>query len=356
MLTTGVATVTPVYNAQDLQRQNEEITTNYTENVDINSNAIYTESNQTTINNINSNYQYGYIQDWRYSVAKTSTYINVIGNIYKSYVYKPAEDTNENVDVMYVQNKKVFDETENTVEKTTRLIYCLQLTPYNININTEVDIGITIDFSNLIPTGLGNVIVDEIYMRRETFITSSENWAYYLGLQLTTNIVKTIDNEIKDPNSNYYYTYNDSTIECTEEVEEYSQFEDNLQFTISPKVTNYLFIEYTPMIKAIKYQTNGDPGEYTADNVMCAEGQIGPQNRLIISGTNIIANGTYEVIDLPGLMWQILEMPFAFVSQAFNLTLFPGTPYQVNIANLFLAIIAMFVFVWLIGLLLKLKG
>ena len=72
---------------------------------------------------------------------------------------------------------------------------------------------------------------------------------------------------------------------------------------------------------------------------------------------NVIAQGgTYEVIDLPGLMWDILTMPFAFVSQAFNLTLFPGTPYQINIANLFLSLIAIVTFVWLISFFLKLKG
>lgn len=50
-----------------------------------------------------------------------------------------------------------------------------------------------------------------------------------------------------------------------------------------------------------------------------------------------------EYIDLPGLMFQILSMPFAFISQAFNLTLFPGTNYQINIANtlmVFLGVLA----------------
>ena len=63
-----------------------------------------------------------------------------------------------------------------------------------------------------------------------------------------------------------------------------------------------------------------------------------------------------EVVNIPGLMFEIIGMPFAFVSQAFNLTLFPGTPYQINIANLFLSIIAIFVFVWIVSLFIKNKG
>lgn len=56
--------------------------------------------------------------------------------------------------------------------------------------------------------------------------------------------------------------------------------------------------------------------------------------------TQDIPEGTTEIIDLPGLMFQILGMPFAFISQAFNLTLFAGTPYAVNVSNLIFFIIA----------------
>lgn len=56
----------------------------------------------------------------------------------------------------------------------------------------------------------------------------------------------------------------------------------------------------------------------------------------------------YEIVDIPGLCFNILTMPFSFVSQAFNLTLFPGTPFQVNISSLFLAIIGILIFVFVI--------
>ena len=65
-------------------------------------------------------------------------------------------------------------------------------------------------------------------------------------------------------------------------------------------------------------------------------------------GEYVIPADNYEVIDLPGLMWVILTLPFSFISTAFNLTLFPGTPYQVNISQLFLVVIGLLIFIWII--------
>lgn len=48
---------------------------------------------------------------------------------------------------------------------------------------------------------------------------------------------------------------------------------------------------------------------------------------------------TYEVLDIPGLLFQILGMPFAWISTAFNLTIFSGTPYAINISRLIMDIV-----------------
>lgn len=50
-------------------------------------------------------------------------------------------------------------------------------------------------------------------------------------------------------------------------------------------------------------------------------------------------SGTGEIIDIPGMMLMVLGMPFTFVAQAFDLTIFPGTYYQVNLAHIGLAVI-----------------
>ena len=63
--------------------------------------------------------------------------------------------------------------------------------------------------------------------------------------------------------------------------------------------------------------------------------------------------GTYEVVDLPGLLFDVLTMPFTFISRAFNVTLFPNTPYQLNIADIFIAIFAALVFMFIVKTFIK---
>lgn len=60
-----------------------------------------------------------------------------------------------------------------------------------------------------------------------------------------------------------------------------------------------------------------------------------------------------EIVDIPGLMFTILGMPFAWLSQAFNLTIFPGTPYAINIARLMIVIISSLMLLIIIKKLIK---
>lgn len=72
-----------------------------------------------------------------------------------------------------------------------------------------------------------------------------------------------------------------------------------------------------------------------------------------IFGSYTTAQVVQEIVDIPGMMWEILTMPFAFISTAFNLTIFPNTPYAVNISNLVLTIFGVLVFVFIFKLLIK---
>lgn len=75
--------------------------------------------------------------------------------------------------------------------------------------------------------------------------------------------------------------------------------------------------------------------------------EIIPQS-LRINATYQQPTYTYEIVDIPGLMFTVLSMPFSFISTAFNLTIFPNTPYQLNFANLFMVLLATFILMWLI--------
>lgn len=59
-------------------------------------------------------------------------------------------------------------------------------------------------------------------------------------------------------------------------------------------------------------------------------------------------DSTGEVVDVGGLLWDILAMPFSFISTAFNLTIFPNTPYQINVANILFTLIAGLMIIWIV--------
>lgn len=49
--------------------------------------------------------------------------------------------------------------------------------------------------------------------------------------------------------------------------------------------------------------------------------------------------GNYEVVDVQGLMLTILGMPMAWITQAFNFTLWPDTEYALNVGHILSAVI-----------------
>ena len=61
----------------------------------------------------------------------------------------------------------------------------------------------------------------------------------------------------------------------------------------------------------------------------------------------------YEVVDIPGLLFTILGMPFAWLSTAFNLTIFPGTPYAINISHLMFAVIGALILIVILKKIIK---
>lgn len=79
-------------------------------------------------------------------------------------------------------------------------------------------------------------------------------------------------------------------------------------------------------------------------------------NTRTITGSIIAGTATYEYIDIPGLMYTVLTLPFTFISQAFNITIFVGTPYQVNIGALVISIVGALIMIFLIRMILKIWG
>lgn len=75
-------------------------------------------------------------------------------------------------------------------------------------------------------------------------------------------------------------------------------------------------------------------------------------NKITITNLSPISHN-YEVIDIPGLIFNIFALPFTFIIKAFDLTIFPGTPYQLNLSNLFMIVLSGLTFLFLIKYLMR---
>ena len=64
-------------------------------------------------------------------------------------------------------------------------------------------------------------------------------------------------------------------------------------------------------------------------------------------------NTKTEVVDIPGLMFIILSLPFSFFSGAFDLTLFSGTAYAINVADVVLCILGLLIIIFVVRLVIK---
>ena len=111
--------------------------------------------------------------------------------------------------------------------------------------------------------------------------------------------------------------------------------------------------EFKDETLALTFGSDNPPEQMTSQDLQNLVYQPNVDNPTRINTTYTYASVNQEIVDIPGLMWNVLSMPFAFISQAFNLTLFPGTPYSINFSNLFLTIFGGLVFIFIFKLILK---
>lgn len=370
-ITFGVSTnLTPICNEKkETPIIETPLKANDTSNQNINTYDIQlTPNNLQTANyqlteNINPTTYEGvqYDRESRNNLSASTSYINVVGNIYKTLITSTGAWEYPNTSTktaIYMQNYfDIWQNNDNYAEPTTRILYVLKLTPYNYNIDTSTSTILSINIKN----DFGNNIygqqqtITNLWLRKAIYVSSRSNWDTFLQRQLTQYTSKNILDDIENVNNGFYYSKDVELTEYSDNVgAEYLNIQ--VQFTLEPKIDNYLIIDIMPVVQAY---LNNDVFPYAHVPTIATASDISQElttQTMWIHGTNVIPSGTYEVLDIPGLMWEILTMPFAFISQAFNLTLFPGTPYQINIANLFLSIIGVFVFIFLVGILIRMSA
>lgn len=263
--------------------------------------------------------------------------------------------------ISYASNYRQFNGSSYTTQYATLLddykdlrratcgLNTIQITPYlqtlqnvaHIKTGTRIAIGA--------PTNRQLVLRNEYYISQDPNV-SSAIWDisnYYTQYDLYDRF-----DTINTSTYTGQYFYRDHTI--TTNISNTVVYNDDIDITI-PIIRNngnplstyivcrsYIYLVYSQGYSDIVTCYNIDTNE-----------PIAPAANHTLNGTMINAAINYEVVDIPGLMWEILTMPFTFISTAFNLTIFPGTSYQVNFSNLFLMIFAVMVFLFIMKMLLK---
>ena len=118
--------------------------------------------------------------------------------------------------------------------------------------------------------------------------------------------------------------------------------------------------ELQPYNVSIAYNNNTDDYfsfssviEYNYDsNASTSNPQQWTITEIHIIDTPIVQR-PYEVIDIPSVIFTIFTLPFTFMTKAFDVTIFPGTPFQINFSNLVMLILGGITFIYLIHFLFK---
>lgn len=305
------------------------------------SNASYVQDTAITDNNMEGYSQYSQ----KVNIQGNNTAIMVEGSFYANSVYAGSPGSITNWRYLVMNNETdYYPDTGTYYQYCTRGMYTLAFTGYNSNIDTNFTVQLYIKMQTYNPTGI------TLNMRR-TMYRSTDNWASFINRQdfASTSAIYNYKKAIENPSNNYTYTkstYTDNIANTQGYTQTYSFTQ---QFTVAANGTTYYCIMIEPYA-----QTTSSTVALGGDN----KNIYNPTGKcLTITGTNIIPTGTYEVIDIPGIMFQILTMPFTFISMAFNVTLFPGTPYSINISQLLLALMAVLVFVFIIKIIISMaKG
>lgn len=257
-----------------------------------------------------NNYAYTEIYNYcnlNYIINRNSDQDHLIYNTFVIIQYTPykyIQDSSINLHISLNQN--MFDDNGGYDGMTANLTYTLATT--TTDMQSLLNVSNWSNYGNAEPTG--------IYW--QTAYTNNTN-KYTVQHEETRNI------EYFDDPSDYYTIIANNVLLATNTTtyiilqihsDMYWYAQGNWRYPIAPN-------EYTRLLNTSMVQITSN---------------LAP----------IVVNE--EIVDIPGLMFTILSLPFSFISQAFDLTIFPGTPYQVNFSNIFLGFIAIAMLLWVLKL------
>lgn len=272
--------------------------------------ATKTSSQITIINDVRANIS-------KYNINKSNNYINIKETTYTQtiqYINIPAG----------INRLRNYYDYENIRYETSAIIIT-EITTYSGITNNTIDYEISLLNNNYI-SQYPLINIDLIQYKTNNDLSEYINQTNYSILNNQLAIFTDITN-------NYSYTQ-------TKNLNDY-EIDEKINITTSIQLNN---IWKTYMITYVKWadDTFNDLTTSSANH-----NDLFTMDNAEIFGS-IYTGGGYEYVDIPNLMFTILTLPFSFITQAFNITLFPNTPYSINIGNLFLSIVAIILLMWIL--------
>lgn len=251
-------------------------------------------------------------------------------NIYGEKTIKISEP-NANMAISYYYSLH-YTKTGNT--PTNTLTQTIDIDNIDTTTNTySPDLSTPITF-----TIDGEIIIDKYTI--ETHVIEIANNTFYNEVHITTYYT-----------INYEDYYHEEIFQFREPVNE-TNFENNLDYPIDDIPVRYTI---NTIYNTLNQYANGSYAEGYGEgyNDGISEGSATGYQNGYNAGYGIGYNDSEAFnhpIALQPLMLNILTMPFTFISQAFDVTLWPGTAYEFNFANFIKGIIAIATIMFIIKL------
>lgn len=350
LTTISILTFNMLFSVINYFNINKAIQTNATQQTD---NITFTRNtNDTRISyNYNTHTAYNWKNTQEYNTDEVSFTIFEVGTIrnYNQLLVKPANPTEtQQYYTLYTNFTLIIKSVQMLgVQQAEHDITLNFITSFIMN--GSYDLGYNNPKFTSNPTFTNNSIYIEKFETQNEILDnlmSSDNWKTYNDttptnyttsnkqyLQQTTTLTTTTQN------NSFIYAY-ETTIDLEKQyiTNSFGYIVITINF-ISNNFTNQLDPERPNNTLITDFSDIGESIYYAKIETISNTKEIGFQT--ITSTITFLGNTiNYEVIDIGGLMLTILTLPFNFISQAFNLTLFQNTPYAVNIGNLIKGIIA----------------
>lgn len=305
---------------------------------------------------------------------RSSTYNTALGYtcyLYESINYKQLYQTLQNNPTQYSYD--VYAHAPKDVDQNS-LFWATQITPYK---SIAEGTTATITFGTYLSLSFAYNSITwvnscELHYYVEYLIGNNRDLINYLeyGSYDQTYYQAGVWNTITSANMGFKYQRGHSDYYVTLDQEHHSNvLTIEEEITIDTTTDNFLFVWARPYVDHFNIKPNMPSGTVYYNGLQWTNYDTGhpytyaedyiyrnSYNSLGFNGQYLTPIATYEVVDIPGMMFEIISLPFTFISQAFNLTIFPGTPYQVNISNLILTIFGVLVFIFIFKMWLKARG